>query len=300
MIRVPQAGVAQPAIFDEGGAGPLETERALRHFTAAQTDGQFEFEVYGHKTVREALTLLFRGKCAYCESRFDATQPVDVEHWRPKADVEEDVTQTDARGRTRTVRRKLGRGYYWLAARWENLLPSCIDCNRVRTHRILPTGEERAIGKGNLFPLDASCVRATCQGEEANEVPLLLNPYLDDPTELLELGDEGELQPRNTQGGAPDPRAIASIQVYALNRPGLVLARRQLLYEMEQHMHVIRQLVQVLTEPLRPEVEDLILDLIDYETRALHAFADPERPYSLCAARALHRFEEEMGLPSRT
>ena len=41
-----------------------------------------------------------------------------MEHYRPKARVS--TEQGDKPG------------YYWLAARWENLLPSCTDCNSPR------------------------------------------------------------------------------------------------------------------------------------------------------------------------
>ena len=69
---------------------------------------EFTFAAYKADDVREALTRLFRGKCAYCESRYAVTQPMDVEHWRPKGGVEEE----DVDGKTR-----LGPGYPWLAAR---------------------------------------------------------------------------------------------------------------------------------------------------------------------------------------
>jgi hypothetical protein len=299
MIKVSQAGISRPAIFDPGGPGPLETQNAVEHFTAdPPRTVKFEFDAYGHRTVKEALTALFRGKCAYCEGRFDATQPVDVEHWRPKGDVEEEVEQIVG-GKKQIRRSKLGRGYYWLAATWENLLPSCIDCNRRRTHTIHTTGEERVIGKGNFFPLQPGCTRATRQGEEAAEQPLLLNPYHDDLATAFRLGKEGELHPETQDDGKPDPRALASIQVYALNRTGLVMARQQLLYEMEQHMYVVRELAKLLNEPLAPAVEDAVRDLMHHEMEVLQGYGDPGRPYSFCADLALRRFEEEMGLPPR-
>lgn len=48
---------------------------------------QFEFKAYKDAAVKAALESLFHGKCAYCESRYAAIQPVDIEHWRPKKEV---------------------------------------------------------------------------------------------------------------------------------------------------------------------------------------------------------------------
>ncbi|MEF9674035.1 hypothetical protein QNM99_25505 [Pseudomonas sp. PCH446] len=42
---------------------------------------------------------------------------MDVEHYRPKGAVSEDASHP---------------GYWWVAMDWDNLLPSCIDCNRKR------------------------------------------------------------------------------------------------------------------------------------------------------------------------
>ena len=50
----------------------------------------FGFKIYKHDQVKKALTDLFHGKCAYCETRYAATQPMDVEHWRPKGQIELD------------------------------------------------------------------------------------------------------------------------------------------------------------------------------------------------------------------
>jgi hypothetical protein len=301
MIRVRQSGVMCPAIFDPDGDAAKETERAVAFYTSQEGAEAVEFKVYSHKAVKEALTRLFKGKCAYCESRFDATQPVDIEHWRPKGDVEEEIEEADAQGRLRTRTRKRGRGYYWLAAAWNNLLPSCIDCNRRRTQKLLPDGEERVIGKGNFFPLKTGCVRADCQGEEAGEEPLLLNPYHDDPSLALAFGDECELRPRSTDGKtADDPRALVSIQVYALNRSGLVLARMQMLFEMRQHMHVFRQLTDLMKDPLAEHIKDVLFELLRHESEVLQGYTDSGRPYSFCAREALNRFEMEMGLPVST
>ena len=40
--------------------------------------------------MKRRLDLLFHGKCAYCETFYSASAPVDVEHYRPKGAVSED------------------------------------------------------------------------------------------------------------------------------------------------------------------------------------------------------------------
>src|SRR4051794_32743307 len=100
-------------------AGARETNRAIGYYNRTPPPAKaYGYRVYRADEIKQALNEAFGFKCAYCESFYEATAPVDVEHYRPKGEI---VTST---GRT------LRPGYYWLAAEWGNLLPSCIDCNR--------------------------------------------------------------------------------------------------------------------------------------------------------------------------
>ncbi len=131
---------------------------------------KFNFAMYKDDEVKALLHRMFRGKCAYCEARYIATQPMDVEHFRPKSEV------TDFDGSKRV-------GYYWLAAEWTNLLPSCIDCNRPRNH--IENGKPARLGKDTLFPLAANSPRAAFGGSIDAERPLLLDPCRDRPEQVL-------------------------------------------------------------------------------------------------------------------
>ena len=104
-----------------------ELEDVLRHFEDAGERDGFKFAAYKADGVAEALNEMFRGKCAYCESRIRAVHPTDIEHYRPKAAVL-------MGGKPEKP------GYYWLAAHWENLLASCIFCNRPNRHGFEPHG----------------------------------------------------------------------------------------------------------------------------------------------------------------
>jgi uncharacterized protein (TIGR02646 family) len=286
VIRVASDGVDVPLVLAEKAAA--ERDAAIAFYGAQAPAGSFEFKVYRDRGVKEALTRLFRGKCAYCEGSFDATQPVDVEHWRPKGDVEEEDGT------------KAGKGYYWLAGEWDNLLPSCIDCNRRRSHHISGRATPLVVGKGNSFPLQPGSQRLLAPGAERTETPLLLHPYLHDPEAALTADvDEAVLLPRASADGEADVRGAKSIHVYALNRTELVQARRAVLHLMRQHMYVIVRLLELLglDPPPAPAVREIVLDLLAHEMKALKEFGSPERPYSFFARAVLRDFEtRQLGL----
>src|SRR5262245_40081226 len=86
-----------------------------------------------YKRYMQFLLKLFNGKCAYCETDIESNQPGDVEHFRPKGRVVDEEFEP-----IRINHPKWGEmdhpGYFWLAYEWDNLFPSCIDCNRYRKH----------------------------------------------------------------------------------------------------------------------------------------------------------------------
>jgi uncharacterized protein (TIGR02646 family) len=220
MIRVDRKAVPVPADLDgDGSLGGKERKKTL-DFYADPQNGEKPYEhyaAYKAKSVIEALEKLFRGKCAYCESRYDHLQPVDVEHFRPKGGV---AVADPTTGKMRLQRP----GYYWLAAIWENLLPSCIDCNRERTHEFSDEEEPGKSGKANKFPLAGKRPKLV-QGCEQGEKTLLLDPCQDDPDRHLEFTEEGAVRPALSKG-RPSRHGKASIEVYGLQRKPLMQVRR--------------------------------------------------------------------------
>ncbi len=196
----------------EGSKGAEEKERAIAHYSAPdwREKDSFPFRVYQRKEVRDALYEAFGGVCAYCEAPVPSVQ---VEHFRPK-------------GRIRTEAGASPPGYYWLASSWENLLPSCHDCN-TEIWKMYPDGTWHKAGKGNWFPLEDESARATAPGEESRERPLLLHPYKDEPADHLEFVEEGVLRARKGADGVPSPRGHATIELLGLNHRGLAEARRK-------------------------------------------------------------------------
>lgn len=132
-----------------------------------------EEKIGEYKTVSlvlENLHKYYHYKCAYCER----VGQHDIEHYRPKRKVSEDLSHT---------------GYYWLAYEWSNLIPSCVKCNRDG-------------GKHNKFDIlgtrvttpslsaDNELILANCLANSSMllaEIPKLLHPELDDAIDYFSL-----------------------------------------------------------------------------------------------------------------
>ncbi len=240
MIPVDRTSVPVPSDLDgPNSRGVKETEKAIEFYGKPVNRGKsFPFEAYGLPTVKSGLDALFHGKCAYCEARYDRTAPVDVEHYRPKGGV--------------LVGDKLRKpGYYWLAARWDNLLPSCIDCNRARTHEF--SDRKGKAGKANQFPLAGGAAPKMEPGAEASEKALLLDPTRDPPQDHLEFVANGTVRPRLTAAGGESERGSATIGVCALLRPRLCQARseaaRRVRLQVERVLRQTRYVVQYPADP---------------------------------------------------
>ncbi|ELK4826548.1 TPA: endonuclease [Pseudomonas aeruginosa] len=271
------------AIGGEDSPAGKELEKLRRHF--AQPVGKVPaFSVYKSDSVKKQLNALFHGKCAYCESFYASTAPVDVEHYRPKGAVYEDVNHP---------------GYWWLAMDWDNLLPSCIDCNRKRKQKVanlsaqlvtLQAGQKgfsqsllMSSGKKDSFPVLGT--RAMAEGAAiTDEYPLLLDPCRDDPQEHLKFHIDREnlislVVPRPHPGaglpvqagtGADDAtrsvieqaleaglslKGALSIHVYGLNRLGLVQDRTRILRQLE-FLEMLAIEIASLAEALEPNPDN--------------------------------------------
>lgn len=280
MIRVDRSAIPVPIIDPVGvRSGKTELERVKEHRRGPDKDKAFEFAVYKSAVAKDALDRLFHGKCAYCESYYATTQPVDVEHYRPKSEVEGDKDHP---------------GYWWLAMVWTNLLPSCIDCNR-RREQHTPAGgaasqvklveasdrnrwRKLSTGKATAFPLVTGSSRATKEEEnyDAIEQRLLLDPTRDEPADHIGFYVDRDhllslVYPLALDGADPQPvlpvhdaatvgvaagaatagvsaKGAVSIQVYGLNRLGLVQARTRALRDLEFTLELSLNLEEVAIE----------------------------------------------------
>ncbi len=224
----------------------------------------FKFEAFGDDRLRKALNHVYKCKCAYCESYFGATQPVAVEHYRPKGAV------IDGDERIKPA-------YYWLAADWDNLLPSCTDCNSPRRQVTDSDGIPRVRGKGNHFPLEPGSTRARSPGKEKAERPLLLHPEHDDPElhlEFLTKDDRLGITRPALVKGKPSEKGKASIEVYALDRVGLVTGRLSVAKKLVSHLKNTAKYERLRHEnpDFEADYQESILDLRD-------SYLDPSSPY---------------------
>lgn len=291
----------------------------------------YGFSTYKDDAGRLALEALFHGKCAYCESHYASQAPVDIEHYRPKGGVEDDPEHW---------------GYWWHAADWHNLLPSCIDCNR-RRYQILPTPETASlvdlgtagkpiwqVGKENAFPVvpgtRAYGTTDRPEMETENERPYLLDPCRDDPTQHLEfLVDApvpfGLILPKRLDATNPDAlplpatgadinpaavpphvsaRGAVSIQVYGLNRLGLVQARTRVLRQLEALRIMIaeadtlaRKLEKSRAKAAR-EAVPVIDGLIDRMVDEVRRMGEADQPFSAMVGQWTDRWLHHLTAPT--
>ena len=183
--------------------------------TANAENNKLKFKAYSAPKVKDKLAGLFGRKCMFCESLLAGSQPGDVEHYRPKGKV---VLHPKPEIGDHSVP-----GYFWLAAKWPNLLLSCADCNRPRTQPDFDN-RKRVIGKANYFPLADESARATGPWAILAEEPLLLNPCLDDPSAHLVFHEDGRIEPAIIDG-TPSAKGQASIHFLGLARAELLQMR---------------------------------------------------------------------------
>lgn len=217
------------------GVATGEYAKAKERIESTKADKKaFIYKAYKTGDVKAALEGLFHGKCAYCETLYAASASVDVEHYRPKGAVAEDPSHS---------------GYWWIAMAWDNLLPSCNDCNRQRGQEVHVVSTSLTAlsvsakpvkvlaGKKDSFPLAAGGVRTVAESTNfIAELPLLLNPCVDDPARSLAYSFDpahpaGLILPNGPT--TDQERGAVSIQVYGLNRLKLVQDRTRLLRRLE-------------------------------------------------------------------
>jgi uncharacterized protein (TIGR02646 family) len=230
MIYVSRFAVPKPEIFHTEAA--LEQEKARAFFSSAgNRQSRFDFRIYRARVVKQALTELFHGKCAYCESRFESTSFGDIEFFRPRSGVTERPDHP---------------GYWWLASSWENLLIVCAECNRVRAI------EGHRSGKGSRFPVEEEAHRAMRPEDDLRrEQPLLLDPCNDNPEEHLVFSDTGIVS-------SATPRGQTSIAVLGLNRMLLVAARRRAVQQVDEHFEILEKTFEINSVNSEQSVRELI------------------------------------------
>lgn len=161
------------------------------------------------------------GKCAYCETSYDAVAFGDVEHFRPKS------------------------VYWWLAYVYDNYLASCQICNQQFKSNIFEVAGQKMKGphitkstsdnkitqlaeKFAPDPLDSTAI-SNYEAAHRAEKALIPNPYIDDPEKIFAWevfvgAKEVHLVP-NEDFVDSEIIVEASNRIYGLNRPQLLRRR---------------------------------------------------------------------------
>lgn len=222
-------------------------------------DGSVDKQKFKSERWKEAKPQLLKetnSKCAYCEAPTAVVAYGDVEHYRPKSK------------------------YWWLAYCYDNYLPSCQLCNQkykganfqvansampcpinvsaVSTNSFLDSKKEELCPN----PLDALAVDAF-EIAHANEWPLILNPYVDDPAEWLAWEvDDVLMRVKLVSNGTADSDAVvkAAEDDLGLNR----LELQELRYKEFLKFRVFKLTLQesTISAGLRNQVENAIAGML--------------------------------------
>lgn len=187
----------------------------FKRLQAAMTsDGDDEFRVrdrkvrlWAHRDTREALTTLFNGKCAYCESQLGATGLATIDHFRPRRRT------VDLHGNHFPTR------YWWLAQEWTNLYLACQLCNSHKANRFPTVGPRASYHHSRKKMLESLQL----------EKPLLLDPCNDPVEEHLLFDEKGRV-------GSDTRRGEITIELLALNRAPLVRERKRVALEVRHSL----------------------------------------------------------------
>lgn len=286
MIFVDRNKVKTPDILvDNRKKGKKETKKNAIYAIKGEYE-KMSFSAYREPDVKEALIELFKGKCAYCESKFLHVYSGDVEHFRPKGEIEEAIPNKIP-------------GYYWLAADWSNLLLSCRNCNQKLKHQIFGMTQKQTMGKMNQFPLingfkhiqTHRTYSRKIASEEKNR--LLINPCIENPEKYFKYDSMGVIKAKNT-AGKDFEMAERSIAVYALQRMPLVQAREKVHIEISAQMQRVLEAVNNLNEsmnnPSRAKFRVVFDKILKRELIKLKQFTKDEEEYAGMARELVNDF----------
>jgi hypothetical protein len=207
-----------------------ETRHVARHIadyeaaTNDYTSRPFKIsEDYKLPVVRTTLLERQHKKCCFSEAKFSDYQ--HVEHFRPKARVDEYPDGP-----------RLYPGYYWLAYRWENLF-LCIG--------IINVGFKK-----NYFPLAVGSMRNRSHLDAYVEEAIIIDPGAENPRDHIRFHEDEPV-------GVTD-RGTFNIQFLGLRHPLFEEARRTLLKKLRK----FKEAVDILLAKGMSIDEPLIIDLL--------------------------------------
>ena len=210
MRPIPLANIrltAQQTIIDELST----TQNTINELPEAQRRKAIDDNSDKWSALKEELWKLGDMKCWYSESTIECNL-AEVEHFRPK----------------KRVTGEHHSGYWWCAFKWENYRIAHPLVNK----RLTDYQTGKLGGKGCYFPLRNGCPRATCEEEQLNEEPVLLDPTLASDCELIVFDStNGRPVPRykETDDEWRHYRAEQSIEFYHLSEGSWNAAREDIM-----------------------------------------------------------------------
>ncbi|WP_395145124.1 hypothetical protein [Armatimonas sp.] len=235
-------------------AGVDATQRFCQEHDSGKREFAFDKNLYGHKTVKDAMVEDQFGKCCFCERKVGSDS--DVEHFRPKSSVCQE-SHAD----------RLTPGYYWLVYDWDNLFVCCRQCNQWF--------------KRDFFPLRDATQRARSHHDNlALESPLLIHPTQDDAEAFIGWRDDVPYPINNSEQAR---HTLEILQLRKEDRPpqhhGDLQATRR------DHLQLLQSLCDILQLAPTVEVEFQARDLLARMQSNQEVFAAMTRAF--CAARGI-------------
>lgn len=205
MIYIDRNSVPKPEVF---ASREIEiSNKRLQDFFSKSNRSQQNYSTPFQPELRKQfildLRVLFKGKCAYCESNIPLeTSRSEYDHFRPKS---------GARGFDKEFSKDY---YWWLTYEWNNLYYSCSVCNQY---------------KSTWFPVEGNRVPLGTPYDEIIklETPLLVDPCNDDPGLHLSFKEDGEVDYLTAKGKS-------TIEIIKLNRSELVVARKKSIQSLKE------------------------------------------------------------------
>lgn len=260
------------------------------------------YSVYSGKSVRKTLIKMFRGKCAYCESKITAIYNGDIEHFRPKGKIQNANPSRP--------------GYFWLASEWENLLFACPFCNQTNTHEFRNGNniEEAVFGKLDQFPLetethrlkythgiiyltDSTTYKQAFDLEESER--LLLNPCKDDNVQkYFKFNDDGAIISNDGLTDFEERKAQTSILTYALHRLPLTIAREEKIIQVKAQIRRVEIAITNYNKYMDKSDEEKVWfeGIMREEMKILKNFKDADQEYSGLARYIIDKYFDDAGL----
>lgn len=167
----------------------------MKDFYASKNRSQKRYEWPFNKEIdrelKKYLHTIFHGKCGYCELNIESHEKGTIDRYRPNNGVrDKNQYHQDL--------------YWWLAFEWTNLIYCCKECNQY---------------KANYFPISGKRAMNR-ESDKSIEIPLLLNPYEDDPKEHITINQDCHFLGITIEGQQ-------TIELLRLNRENLIVEREK-------------------------------------------------------------------------